>query len=104
MSSTNVSSNREMPGSITYGAAVAIGMPKRFVELTVNGETVKVAEGTTLLAAAAQQGCDIPTLCYGETLTPKNACRVCMVEVEGSRTLAAHSEVLDRRPQANNTT
>jgi predicted molibdopterin-dependent oxidoreductase YjgC len=32
-------------------------------------------------------GTDVPTLCYGDTLTPKNACRVCMVDVEGSRTL-----------------
>jgi predicted molibdopterin-dependent oxidoreductase YjgC len=74
-------------GSITYGSAVAIAMPKRFVELTIDGEAVKVVEGTTLLTAAGQQGREIPTLCYGETLTPKNACRVCMVEVEGSRTL-----------------
>ena len=47
-----------------------------------------MAEGTTLLQACRGSGCDeIPTLCYGDTLTPKNACRVCMVEVEGSRTL-----------------
>ena len=76
-----------IPGSVTYGIAVAIAMPKRMVELTIDGQPVKVVEGTTLLKAAGQQGCDIPTLCYGETLTPKNACRVCMVEVEGSRTL-----------------
>lgn len=76
-----------VPGAITYGSAVAIAMPKRLVELTIDGETVKVVEGTTLLDAAVQQGCSIPTLCYVETLTPKNACRVCMVEVVGSRTL-----------------
>ena len=62
--------------------------PRRLVELTIDGTTVKVAEGTTLLQACRGNGCDeIPTLCYGDTLTPKNACRVCMVEVEGSRTL-----------------
>ncbi len=64
-----------------------VGMPVRLVELTIDGETVKAAEGTTLLQACRNQGTEIPTLCYGETLTPKNACRVCMVEVEGSRTL-----------------
>jgi predicted molibdopterin-dependent oxidoreductase YjgC len=54
----------------------------------IDGETVKVAEGTTVLQACRSNGCDdIPTLCYGDTLTPKNACRVCMVEVDGSRTL-----------------
>jgi predicted molibdopterin-dependent oxidoreductase YjgC len=62
-------------------------MPVRLVELTIDGTTVKVAEGTTVLQACRSQGTEIPTLCYGETLTPKNACRVCMVEVEGSRTL-----------------
>ena len=36
---------------------------------------------------ASAKGTDVPTLCYGDTLTPVNACRVCMVEVEGSRTL-----------------
>ena len=41
----------------------------------------------TLLEACRELGRDIPTLCYGDTLTPKNACRVCMVEVEGSRVL-----------------
>jgi predicted molibdopterin-dependent oxidoreductase YjgC len=46
-----------------------------------------VREGTTLLEACRARGTEIPTLCYGETLTPVNACRVCMVEVEGSRVL-----------------
>jgi predicted molibdopterin-dependent oxidoreductase YjgC len=64
-----------------------VAAPVRLLELTIDGESVKVPEGATLLQAARGQGCDIPTLCYGETLTPKNACRVCMVEVEGSRTL-----------------
>ena len=44
-------------------------------------------EGTTLLDACRQQGIDTPTLCYLENLTPVNVCRVCVVEVEGSRTL-----------------
>jgi predicted molibdopterin-dependent oxidoreductase YjgC len=61
--------------------------PRRMVELTIDGETVRAPEGSTLLEACRGQGCDIPTLCYGDTLTPKNACRVCMVEVEGSRVL-----------------
>jgi predicted molibdopterin-dependent oxidoreductase YjgC len=68
--------------------AVPVAAPSRLVELTIDGDTVKVAEGTTVLHACRGAGCDdIPTLCYGDTLTPKNACRVCMVEVDGSRTL-----------------
>src|SRR5207237_6919697 len=43
---------------------------------------------STLLDACKAVGLDIPTLCWGDTLTPKNACRVCMVEVEGTRVLA----------------
>jgi predicted molibdopterin-dependent oxidoreductase YjgC len=48
---------------------------------------VKVPEGTTILGACARVGKQIPTLCYLETLHPVNACRVCVVEVEGSRVL-----------------
>src|SRR4029450_1484106 len=42
---------------------------------------------TTILEACGGRGCGIPTLCYGDTITPKNACRGCMVEGEGSRVL-----------------
>ncbi|HYH50662.1 MAG TPA: 2Fe-2S iron-sulfur cluster-binding protein, partial [Acidimicrobiia bacterium] len=58
------------------------------VELTLDGETVAVPEGSTILDACERVGLDIPTLCWGDTLRPKNACRVCMVEVEGARVLA----------------
>lgn len=68
-------------------SSVFVAAPVRLVELSIDGSTVKVPEGTTILGAVRGQGGEIPTLCYGETLTPKNACRVCMVEVEGSRTL-----------------
>ena len=57
------------------------------VALTIDGGEVTVAAGTTILAACGGRGGGIPTLCYGDTITPKNACRVCMVEVEGSRVL-----------------
>ncbi len=71
---------------------VPAGPPLRLVELTIDGTAVRVPEGSTLLEAAravhtGSGGTDIPTLCYGDTLTPKNACRVCMVELEGARTL-----------------
>jgi predicted molibdopterin-dependent oxidoreductase YjgC len=67
---------------------VPVNSPRKLVELTVNGQAVQVVDGTTLLHACRDTpAAEIPTLCYGDTLTPKNACRVCMVEVEGSRTL-----------------
>jgi predicted molibdopterin-dependent oxidoreductase YjgC len=70
------------------GTSVRIGPPPRMVELTLNGEALSVPEGSTILDACQRAGLDIPTLCWGDTLTPKNACRVCMVEVEGARVLA----------------
>ena len=57
------------------------------VTLRIDGEEATVPEGATILDACGGKGGDIPTLCYGDTITPKNACRVCMVEVEGSRVL-----------------
>lgn len=60
---------------------------QRTVDVTIDGHDVRVPEGATLLEACRAKGIDTPTLCYLETLTPVNACRVCVVEVEGSRTL-----------------
>ncbi len=61
--------------------------PARPVTLTVDERQVEVPEGSTVLDACAKLGIDTPTLCYGETLTPANACRICVVEMEGARTL-----------------
>ncbi len=61
--------------------------PKKTIELQIDGKAVKVPEGTTILTACRTLGIEIPTLCYLETLRPVNVCRVCMVEVEGSRVL-----------------
>jgi predicted molibdopterin-dependent oxidoreductase YjgC len=68
-------------------SGVPLDPPKRLIDLTIDGEPVRVPEGTTLLQACRAQGVDTPTLCYLESLTPVNVCRVCVVEVEGSRTL-----------------
>ena len=58
------------------------------IELEIDGQSVRVFEGETILGACRRLGIDTPTLCYGDTLEPANACRVCVVEVEGSRVLA----------------
>ena len=58
------------------------------VTLTVDGAAVAAPAGSTILDACRAIGKEQPTLCYLENLTPVNACRVCVVEVEGSRTLA----------------
>jgi NADH dehydrogenase/NADH:ubiquinone oxidoreductase subunit G len=59
------------------------------ISLTINNTQVEVPEGTTILTAASKCGINIPTLCYVENTVPKGACRVCVVEVEGARTLMA---------------
>ena len=57
------------------------------VELEIDGRAVSVPEGSTILEACRSQRIDTPTLCYLENLTPINVCRVCVVELEGSRVL-----------------
>ena len=57
------------------------------VEVTIDGVAVTVPAGSTILDACRGQGIDTPTLCYLENLTPVNVCRVCVVEVTGSRVL-----------------
>jgi predicted molibdopterin-dependent oxidoreductase YjgC len=57
------------------------------VELTVDGASIRVPDGATILEACRAASIDTPTLCYLESLTPVNACRVCVVELEGSRAL-----------------
>ena len=70
---------------------VEIGRPARpdapSVTLTVDGQPLSVPAGSTILEAAASLGLTIPTLCYLGTLSPANVCRLCVVEVEGSRVL-----------------
>lgn len=59
------------------------------IQIQINGKAVEVVEGTTILQAARQAGIQIPTLCFLEKREPIGACRVCLVEVEGARTLMA---------------
>ncbi len=57
--------------------------------LTIDNVTVEVPQGATVLEAAKKAGIKIPTLCYLEDVQAIGACRVCMVEIEGARTLMA---------------
>ena len=61
--------------------------PVRMVEISVDGRKLFVSEGATILEAARQLGIETPTLCFLENLTPVNVCRLCVVELEGSRVL-----------------
>lgn len=66
---------------------IPIAPPKPMITLTIDGESVRVPEGTTILQALRKCKIETPTLCYLENLTPVNVCRVCVVEVVGSRVL-----------------
>ncbi len=57
------------------------------VSITVDGRTVLASPGQTILEACNVADIETPTLCWAANLTPVNVCRVCVVEVEGSRTL-----------------
>ncbi|MBU2599299.1 formate dehydrogenase subunit alpha [bacterium] len=59
------------------------------IELTIDGKTVTVEESATILQAAKSVGIKIPHLCYHKSLLPTSSCRLCVVEVEGARTLVA---------------
>ena len=67
------------------------------VELSIDGAGVSVPAGSTILEACRAQGIDTPTLCYLENLTPVNVCRVCVVEVAGSRVLAPRARARSSR-------
>jgi formate dehydrogenase alpha subunit len=67
------------------------------IKATINGTDVKVEGGTTILEAARTAGIEIPTLCHSPDLKPTGNCRICVVEVQGARTLAGacHTPVAD---------
>ena len=66
---------------------VFMGLPKRLVGVTIDGRDIEVVEGSTILDACRRLQVDTPTLCQLDNLNPVNVCRVCVVELEGSRVL-----------------
>ncbi|BBB90179.1 MAG TPA: NADH-dependent [FeFe] hydrogenase, group A6 [Methylomusa anaerophila] len=57
------------------------------ITLTIDNQTIAVEEGSTILTAAQKLGINIPTLCYLKDINVIGACRICLVEVQGARTL-----------------
>ncbi|UZQ55756.1 bidirectional hydrogenase complex protein HoxU [Trichothermofontia sichuanensis B231] len=55
--------------------------------LRINGIDVAVESGTSILAAAKQAGITIPTLCHLDGVSDVGACRLCLVEIQGSNKL-----------------
>jgi NADH dehydrogenase/NADH:ubiquinone oxidoreductase subunit G len=58
------------------------------VNLTIDGKSIQVASNATLMDAIALAGTETPVICYHEATTSEGLCRICVVEVEGWRTLA----------------
>ncbi len=55
------------------------------VKVTIDGQTVEVAEGTSIMRAAALAGIDIPKLCSTDRIEAFGSCRLCLVEVDGRK-------------------
>jgi formate dehydrogenase major subunit len=60
-------------------------LSKKLVTLTIDGLSVTVPEGTSLIRAASEAGVSVPKLCATDSLEPFGSCRLCLVEVEGRR-------------------
>ena len=59
------------------------------INIKINGMEVSAPAGSTILEAARIAGIDIPTLCYLKDINEIGACRMCVVEVKGARSLVA---------------
>ena len=57
------------------------------IEMQVDGRAVEAKEGETILSALKREGIHVPTLCHMEGLLPSGACRMCIVEMEGTPNL-----------------
>ena len=68
---------------LDYGTPAA--QSAKNVTLEIDGRTVTVAEGSSVMRAAAEAGINIPKLCATESLEPFGSCRMCLVQIEGAR-------------------
>ena len=69
-------------------------MEQKMINLTIDNVPVSVPEGTTVLEAARNAGIKIPTLCYLKDINEIGACRMCVVEVKGARSLIDRKSVV----------
>ena len=64
-------------------------MEKKMINLTIDNIPVSVPQGTTILEAARAAGIKVPSLCFLKEINEIGACRICVVEVKGARSLVA---------------
>ena len=68
---------------IDYGTPIRLS--EKTVTLTIDGQSITVPAGTSVMAAAMSLGTKIPKLCATDSLEPFGSCRLCLVEIEGRR-------------------
>ncbi len=84
MKKKDMKKKKRMPSKKTDACAASQKSEKKsasLITLTVDGRSVTVKKGTTILEAAHELNIEIPTLCYHKALSPYGACRLCVVEV-----------------------
>ena len=77
--------------------------PGTKIKVIIDGKPIEVEPKTTILEAARNLGIRIPTLCNHEDLKLAGVCRICLVEIEGSRTLEASCSYPITRPMVVHT-
>jgi len=82
-------SKRRAPQSQKPQTIPVDGIQRPPVAINIDGQDISVPWGTTILEAAKQLGIRIPTLCAHQDLCMAGICRICVVEIEGMRTLQA---------------
>ena len=80
--------------AMTVAAEPQAAVPAEVSSMTLDGEEVTFAAGETVFEAAERSGREVPTLCYDPRLEPLGSCRLCVVEVEGSRAPVASCTTL----------
>ena len=74
---------RDLGTPAPVGATRDAALP--VVQLTIDGQTVSVSEGTSVMRAAALAGIDVPKLCATDSIKSFGSCRLCIVEIEGRK-------------------
>ena len=78
--------------SLDYGTPARVS--EKLVTLEVDGVSVTVPEGTSVMRASIEAGSKVPKLCATDSLEPFGSCRLCLVEIEGRRGLPASCTTL----------
>ena len=68
---------------LDYGTPAKIS--EQTVTVEIDGVSVEVAAGTSVMRAAVDAGINFPKLCATDSLEPFGSCRLCLVEIDGKR-------------------